>query len=464
LVSGQVAISTALSLTAATSGEDNTSVLDASKPTSAIFQNGGSVSIDAASGSIAVDKMSPMDSFTFKVVPTNKSTIAIKYRIMVSVSGELAEGLKISFNGTSASWGEGYLGDWTTLAAGASFASGDSEIITVSMPRETSNAYAAKKGTVSVYYSAIQANANVGYKRDDAAKTLEIYDEGGMAYWDTNASDMLDYAITIDKDMDMGFMNWNPLGYGDDVHGGSIKDFTGSFNGNNNYIKNLKVFKDALTGSSSKTVYGYGFFAALGTGSSVKDVTFDNALVLDEFRRNATDSNYIQGNIAGIVAGYANGATTLDNVRAWNSAVTGYAKVGSLVGYSTGAVQSVSNCWAYNNTITATCEAGGLYGCVTRKAGAETMSASSNFVSNNTWVKNANSTYVTFSKEQATFSSDDTSSGTKSVKSVSGTYWVYGDYYYGAYAESYVSLGGSYDAPLVASPTTYLAYSEMIVG
>jgi predicted ribosomally synthesized peptide with SipW-like signal peptide len=463
ITSGQVVVSTALTLSAATSGEENTNMLDPSKPTSATFQNGGQVSIDSASGTITVDKMSPMDSFTLKVTPTNRSTIAIKYCMMVSVSGALSEGLKISRNGVSASWGEGVLSDWTSMAAGANFASTDAQVVTVSMPKDAGSEFASKKGKISIYYSAIQANASVGYKRDDAAKTLEIYDESGMAYWNKNSADMLDYTVSIDKNMDLGFMNWDPLGYGDEAHGNNIKNFTGTFNGNGHYINNMKVFKNAVTGDTGKTVYGYGFFASLGEGALVKDVVFNNAVVLDEYRSSATDTFYRLGNAAGIVAGFAKGAATLENVRAWNSAVTGYAKIGSLVGYTLGSTQKVNNCWAYNNVISATCEAGGLYGCVTRKAGAETLSASGNFVSNNTWVKDSNSFYQTFKKEKATFSSDDKSTGTMSVKEVSGTYWVNGDYYYGAYGESYVSIGGSYDAPLVSAPTTYFAFSELVI-
>jgi predicted ribosomally synthesized peptide with SipW-like signal peptide len=463
---GNVAVSTKVVLTAATSGEENASVMTAGNTTAATFQNGGKVELDAATGTVNVTNMTPMDSFTIKVTPKNKSNVNIKYRLLVSVNGALADGLKVTVDGTTKKWGEGILTDWLPLAANTDFAATDVKEIKVEMPRETGNDYELKKGSISVSYSAIQGNANTGYKLDAGAKTLEIYDESGMVYMDEHSADLLDYTITIDKNMDMGFMNWNPFGYGDEIHGSSSKNFVGTFNGNGNYINNLKVFKDAVTNDTTTSVYNYGFFASLGEGANVKDVTFNNALVLDEYKAYSTDSTYRKGNMAGIIAGKAVGAATLSNVRAWNSAVVGYAKVGSLIGYTTGGTQTVTDSWAYNNQITACCEAGGVYGAVTRKAGAETISISGGFIYGNTWTKADSNpyNYTSFTSEQGNFTADDTATGTATVKTVTGTYWLDGFYYYGAYADKYVSMGGDYAAPLTNNTSYFFAYSERLVG
>lgn len=465
--SGTIAIATKAVLTAATSGEEKTDMMTAGNTSSATFQNGGTVSV-GGDGTVTVSKITPMDAFSVKVSPTNKSNVNIKYRLMVSVSGELANGVKITVDGVSYSLGQGYLGEWTPLAAETAFAATDAKTISVEMPKDAGNEYQNKNCSISMYYDAVQGNATTGYKADAASKTLEIYDENGMKYWDENSADYLDYTIKLEKSRyDLGFMNWNPLGYGDEIHGDSIKDFKGSLEGNGAYLNNLRVFKDAVTGDTTKTTYGYGFFASLGDGAKVSNVTFNSATIMNKYRCSATDASYLYGNITGVVAGYAKGAVTLKNVNSWNNTVYGYGKVGALLGMASGGPVSFTAVVSMSNKIHATYNAGGLIGTVARKSGADivTLDTNSSASYNTFTMMDYDSAYKTYSEQKATFTSDDTATGTAVEKSVSGTYWTKsGSYWYGGHAEKYVSLGlTSYDAPFVGTSGMYFANSELVV-
>ena len=73
-------------------------------------------------------------------------------------------------------------------------------------------------------------------------------------------------------------------------------------------------------------------------------------------------------------------------------------------------------------------------------------------------------TYIDLNNATATFKSNDKNDGTDVSKVISGKYWVFNNYYWGAYADYYVSYGhSSYDAP-VANYSLKIANSEYCVN
>ena len=254
------------------------------------------------------------------------------------------------------------------------------------------------------------------------------------------------YTLNLANDVDLGEYLWKPInGY---------KRLSGIVvNGNGHTIRNMKV-----RGCTNSSVYGAGFIGDINGAVTVKDIAFDGA---DVFFVNYAKPQFA-GNVGGIVLGYTYGTTLFENVSVTNSSIWGFGKIGILLGMGAdpGVKVTFKDCVSKNNTIHAAYDMGGLAGMIQRGNGVDNASVENCTVENIT---------VDYEEEcvdvqgKATLKEND-KNGADVIKEVSGKYWVNGGYYWGGYADYYVSYGdSSYDAP-VEGYSMRLANSEYCVN
>lgn len=129
--------------------------------------------------------------------------------------------------------------------------------------------------------------------------------------------------IKLMADIDMNNENWTPIGLTGDSVG-----FQGIFDGNNKTIYNLKVVKTEAAYQSA------GLFGCIN-GATVKNFNIENAYV------SSTTTGPISSCGTSVVAGSANGASTIDNVDVKNAEVYSNRYASVVSGYFKG---SITNC------------------------------------------------------------------------------------------------------------------------
>ena len=254
------------------------------------------------------------------------------------------------------------------------------------------------------------------------------------------------YTLNLANDVDLGEYLWKPINGYNRLSGIVV-------NGNGHTIRNMKV-----RGCTNSSVYGAGFIGDINGAVTVKDIAFDGA---DVFFVNYAKPQFA-GNVGGIVLGYTYGTTLFENVSVTNSSIWGFGKIGILLGMGAdpGVKVTFKDCVSKNNTIHAAYDMGGLAGMIQRGNGVDNASVENCTVENIT---------VDYYEEcvdvqgKATLKEND-KNGADVIKEVSGKYWVNGGYYWGGYADYYVSYGdSSYDAP-VEGYSKCLANSEYCVN
>ena len=254
------------------------------------------------------------------------------------------------------------------------------------------------------------------------------------------------YTLNLANDADLGEYLWKPINGYNRLSGIVV-------NGNGHTIRNMKV-----RGCTNSSVYGTGFIGDINGAVTVKDIAFDGA---DVFFVNYAKPQFA-GNVGGIVLGYTYGTTLFENVSVTNSSIWGFGKIGILLGMGAdpGVKVTFKDCVSKNNTIHAAYDMGGLAGMIQRGNGVDNASVENCTVENIT---------VDYYEEcvdvqgKATLKEND-KNGADVIKEVSGKYWVNGGYYWGGYADYYVSYGdSSYDAP-VEGYSMRLANSEYCVN
>ncbi|MBD8987958.1 MAG: hypothetical protein EGR01_02950 [Clostridiales bacterium] len=254
------------------------------------------------------------------------------------------------------------------------------------------------------------------------------------------------YTLNLANDVELGEYLWKPINGYNRLSGIVV-------NGNGHTIRNMKV-----RGCTNSSVYGAGFIGDINGAVTVKDIAFDGA---DVFFVNYAKPQ-CAGNVGGIVLGYTYGTTLFENVSVTNSSIWGFGKIGILLGMGAdpGVKVTFKDCVSKNNTIHAAYDMGGLAGMIQRGNGVDNASVENCTVENIT---------VDYYEEcvdvqgKATLKEND-KNGADVIKEVSGKYWVNGGYYWGGYADYYVSYGdSSYDAP-VEGYSMRLANSEYCVN
>ena len=254
------------------------------------------------------------------------------------------------------------------------------------------------------------------------------------------------YTLNLANDVDLGEYLWKPINGYNRLSGIVV-------NGNGHTIRNMVV-----RGCTNSSLYGAGFIGDINGAVTVKDIAFDGA---DVFFVNYAKPQFA-GNVGGVVLGYTYGTTLFENVSVTNSSIWGYGKIGILLGMGAdpGVKVTFKDCVSKNNTIHAAYDMGGLAGMIQRGNGVDNASVENCTVENIT---------VDYYEEcvdvqgKATLKEND-KNGADVIKEVSGKYWVNGGYYWGGYADYYVSYGdSSYDAP-VEGCSMRLANSEYCVN
>ena len=254
------------------------------------------------------------------------------------------------------------------------------------------------------------------------------------------------YTLNLANDADLGEYLWKPINGYNRLSGIVV-------NGNGHTIRNMKV-----RGCTNSSGYGAGFIGDINGAVTVKDIAFDGA---DVFFVNYAKPQFA-GNVGGVVLGYTYGTTLFENVSVTNSSIWGFGKIGILLGMGAdpGVKVTFKDCVSRNNTIHAAYDMGGLAGMIQRGNGVDNASVENCTVENIT---------VDYYEEcvdvqgKATLKEND-KNGADVIKEVSGKYWVNGGYYWGGYADYYVSYGdSSYDAP-VEGYSMRLANSEYCVN
>ena len=254
------------------------------------------------------------------------------------------------------------------------------------------------------------------------------------------------YTLNLANDADLGEYLWKPINGYNRLSGIVV-------NGNGHTIRNMVV-----RGCTNSSVYGAGFIGDINGAVTVKDIAFDGA---DVFFVNYAKPQFA-GNVGGVVLGYTYGTTLFENVSVTNSSIWGFGKIGILLGMGAdpGVKVTFKDCVSKNNTIHAAYDMGGLAGMIQRGNGVDNASVENCTVENIT---------VDYYEEcvdvqgKATLKEND-KNGADVIKEVSGKYWVNGGYYWGGYADYYVSYGdSSYDAP-VEGYSMRLANSEYCVN
>ena len=152
-----------------------------------------------------------------------------------------------------------------------------------------------------------------------------IYNADGLIKWATQ-NDAKSSNVILQADIDMSGKKWTPIG------SGMSTGYSGDFDGNGKYIKNLKV---------NVTAGNAGFFGGLAEGAKVHDIKFTGAEI--------TGSSSV-----GVIAGESLGIIDRCNVR--DSKVTGN-NAGGITGNNS--VQ-VNNCNVQDVTINGSYLAGGI--------------------------------------------------------------------------------------------------------
>ena len=254
------------------------------------------------------------------------------------------------------------------------------------------------------------------------------------------------YTLNLANDVDLGEYLWKPINGYNRLSGIVV-------NGNGHTIRNMKV-----RGCTNSSVYGAGFIGDINGAVTVKDIAFDGA---DVFFVNYAKPQFA-GNVGGVVLGYTYGTTLFENVSVTNSSIWGFGKIGILLGMGAdpGVKVTFKDCVSKNNTIHAAYDMGGLAGMIQRGNGVDNARVENCTVENIT---------VDYYEEcvdvqgKATLKEND-KNGADVIKEVSGKYWVNVGYYWGGYADYYVSYGdSSYDAP-VEGCIMRLANSEYCVN
>ena len=261
-----------------------------------------------------------------------------------------------------------------------------------------------------------------------------------------NGKNYSGYTLNLANDVDLGEYLWKPINGYNRLSGIVV-------NGNGHTIRNMKV-----RGCTNSSVYGAGFIGDINGAVTVKDIAFDGA---DVFFVNYAKPQFA-GNVGGVVLGYTYGTTLFENVSVTNSSIWGFGKIGILLGMGAdpGVKVTFKDCVSKNNTIHAAYDMGGLAGMIQRGNGVDNAS-----------VENCTVEHITVDyyeecvdvQGKATLKEND-KNGADVIKEVSGKYWVNGGYYWGGYADYYVSYGdSSYDAP-VEGYSMRLANSEYCVN
>ena len=322
----------------------------------------GTATINNTANTVAISKMLPMDSVSFKINVHNDSDVKVKYRIIFGCASDdgLYNGLDIKFDNEATSGFTTY-----TKYAELEVGSEDKEVsVSVSFPEDADSSYSGKSCKLYYKVEAVQGNAKTEDLKDDTLYIFNATDLVAFSNAINNKTLTTVYTnVSLQSDVDLKNYSWTPINWYT-----NYGDYDLNFDGNNHTISNLTV-------EGLKKV---GFFGA-GSRVYVKNVIFDKANVkginhvgviiggTDDCGvenctvKNSTVLSYVKdnddGDKAGAIVGYLCSQPTayVKGCTVENCSVTGYRDVGGVVGYAnytSNSTLEVSGNTVKNTTIT----------------------------------------------------------------------------------------------------------------
>jgi hypothetical protein len=232
-----------------------------------------------------------------------------------------------------------------------------------------------------------------------------------------------DKVVSLDVDLDLNSEEWTPIG---GVRGDNPKCFSGTFDGQGHTIKNMsQTIYNAQTAESYR--YGRGLFFQLNSSAVVKNITIEDPIIF---------TGYVTGNVYGVVAGYAYGNVTFENVHVKGGHLLGFGKIGGILGMAADAsgVTTMKNCSVEDLHIYYGYNAGGLIGLAQNEVVLDNCTTSN--ISRKSYTTSGGTFAALVNLENEVFSNE----AGKEV-TVSGEYakYVSGDviYYYVAWGDYY---------------------------
>ena len=291
-----------------------------------VFENGGTAVYE--NGVLTLDKVTPGDAAKFTVKIDNNSNINIKYRIVLSIEGELASGLdaKAEFNNVEYSLNSGST-KWFSLQAGADI---PDVAVEIKLPVEAGNEYQNKKANIVVKVEAVQGNAETVDEWNGSADTawfledttateyvLETAEEfagfaaliNGTSKTRAAAETFAGKTVYLESNVDLSGINWTPIG---DPMSDEYVGFEGTFDGQGYTISNLTI--------DNPSAWGQGLF-----GYNANKTTVIKNLNINNVNIKAEDTS-------GAVAGYFQFGT-IENVNVTGDVkISGAQHMGGIVG------------------------------------------------------------------------------------------------------------------------------------
>ncbi len=332
------------------------------------------------------------------------------------------------------------------------FYNSESGFVTMATKSFSPFTYTCKKDSWKDHAAADYATAV-----DTTKKIVTIASAEELALFAKNTGNYEGYTVNITQNIDLGAYLWEPM---------TVSDIT--IDGKSHTISNMLV-RSCVDPSR----YGAGFIGST-SGIAVKNLAFDGADV-DFAEYIISNRAWLHcGNQGAVVVGRTYGSATFENVSVTNSTVYGYGKIGCLLGYAERSPVTFKSCVSKDNTLYGAYNIGGLAGHIQRINGVDRTTVEDCTVENitvdyNRYFNGENmgpETYIDLDDATATFKSNDMTNGEDKTRNVSGKYWYgYEVYYYGAYADYYVSYGNSaYDATVANYDNLKLANSEYCVN
>lgn len=272
-----------------------------------------------------------------------------------------------------------------------------------------------------------------GFKRILGADIYEISSENGFEYWcdsiNVTKTVYKNATIKLTADIDYTGRDFTPL----HMFGGD-KWQNITIDGNGYAIKNITCRNN----KSERDSYNLGFISSASSSITIKNIVFDNIVM--------GNNNYL--NMVGVVIGAAYSSVTMDNVTLKNCTANGFGKVGVLIGAMAdpGRKVTIKNCSIDDtNKIIGTYDVGGLIGLYLRgENNFEDVTITGTKTTPVVTIIESNG-FTSMTDITAAVISCDGSVNTCIGKdvSISGRYILYAGYYYGCYADYYISYGNS---------------------
>jgi predicted ribosomally synthesized peptide with SipW-like signal peptide len=248
-------------------------------------------SVNATGSDITLTNILPGDFVDFNINVVNESTVTVKYRTVVTISGdkELTDALVVSFGGKTAADASS---DWSTLAVGEGNAT---VAVHISLPETTGNECQNKTCNITYKVEAIQGNGIPDYTLVSNTDELEVALANGGHIKFTGSMDLTDPAdgktfVTTNDDVHFYLPDDAVLNFGEvtgingtgtlTIHGGTLKtnhelyvtgDATLIIDGG---VHNLSAFSAVGNGTiivNGGTLNCYGIYGSTGGGINLAE-------------------------------------------------------------------------------------------------------------------------------------------------------------------------------------------------